>query len=126
MSLFIFRDIWINGHATYFLSIGPVSFGYAELENNNAQQASILTDFASQTTPGMNYEILLQNVWFGITPLIKHFLILGIDRSGLSLKSELKSPLESNKSESSPSKRNFLLFCVPYLYIIILDLSYWV
>ena len=55
LSLFtFFRDIWINGHATYFLTIGPVSFGYAELENNNAQQASILTDFASQTTPGMN------------------------------------------------------------------------
>lgn len=35
-------------------SSGPVSFGYSELENNNAQQASILTDFASQTTPGVD------------------------------------------------------------------------
>jgi hypothetical protein len=35
-------------------SSGPVSFGYSELENNNSQQASILTDFASQTTPGVD------------------------------------------------------------------------
>ena len=36
-------------------SSGPISFGYSELENNNAaQQASILTDFASQTTPGVD------------------------------------------------------------------------
>ena len=63
-------------------SSGPVSFGYSELENNNAQQASILTDFASQTTPG-------------------------VDKSATSLKSELKSPLEQNNknvSSSSPTK----------------------
>ena len=62
-------------------SSGPVSFGYAELENNNAQQASILTDFASQTTPG-------------------------VDRSNVSLKTELKSPLDLNKS---PSKRKKII-----------------
>ena len=62
-------------------SSGPVSFGYAELENNNAQQASILTDFASQTTPG-------------------------VDRSNVSLKNELKSPLDLNKS---PSKRKKII-----------------
>ena len=64
-------------------SSGPVSFGYAELENNNAAQASILTDFASQTTPG-------------------------IDKSGLSLKNELKSssPMDPNKPQTaSPTKR---------------------
>ena len=62
-------------------SSGPVSFGYAELENNNAAQASILTDFASQTTPG-------------------------IDKSGLSLKTELKSsPVDPNKPAASPTKR---------------------
>ena len=62
-------------------SSGPVSFGYAELENNNAAQASILTDFASQTTPG-------------------------IDKSGLSLKAELKSsPMDPNKPAASPTKR---------------------
>ena len=62
-------------------SSGPVSFGYSELENNNAQQASILTDFASQTTPG-------------------------VDKSATSLKSELKSPLEQNNKNvtSSPTK----------------------
>ena len=63
-------------------SSGPVSFGYSELENNNAQQASILTDFASQTTPG-------------------------VDKSATSLKSELKSPLEQNNknvTSSSPTK----------------------
>ena len=59
-------------------SSGPVSFGYSELENNNAQQASILTDFASQTTPGVEKP---------------------------SLKSELKSPLENNKNITpSPTK----------------------
>ena len=65
-------------------SSGPVSFGYAELENNNAAQASILTDFASQTTPG-------------------------IDKSGLTLKTELKSssPMDPNKPPppASPTKR---------------------
>ena len=64
-------------------SSGPVSFGYAELENNNAAQASILTDFASQTTPG-------------------------IDKSGLTLKTELKSssPMDPNKPQAaSPTKR---------------------
>ena len=58
-------------------------FGYTELENNNAAQASILTDFASQTTPG-------------------------IDKSGLSLKTELKSssPMDPNKPQTaSPTKR---------------------
>ena len=39
-------------------SSGPVSFGYSELENNNAQQASILTDFASQTTPGVDKSVV--------------------------------------------------------------------
>ncbi len=54
-------------------SSGPVSFGYSELENNNAQQASILSDFASQTTPG-------------------------VDRSGTSLRNELRTPSEESKS----------------------------
>ena len=69
-------------------SSGPVSFGYAELENNNAAQASILTDFASQTTPG-------------------------IDKSGLSLKTELKSssPMDPNKPQAaSPTKRKIFFF----------------
>ena len=70
-------------------SSGPVSFGYAELENNNAAQASILTDFASQTTPG-------------------------IDKSGLTLKTELKSssPMDPNKppAAASPTKRKIFFF----------------
>ena len=70
-------------------SSGPVSFGYAELENNNAAQASILTDFASQTTPG-------------------------IDKSGLTLKTELKSssPMDPNKPPvaASPTKRKIFVF----------------
>ena len=61
-------------------SSGPISFGYAELENNNAAQASILTDFASQTTPG-------------------------IDKSGLSLKTELKSSSPNKPPAASPTKR---------------------
>merc|ERR1719412_2969532 len=58
-------------------SSGPVSFGYTELENNNAmQQASILTDFASQTTPG-------------------------VDRSSTTLRNELKT---TDANKNSPTK----------------------
>ena len=53
-------------------SSGPVSFGYSELENNNAHQASILTDFASQTTPG-------------------------VDRSSTTLRNELKNSPDANQ-----------------------------
>jgi len=59
-------------------SSGPVSFGYSELENNNAHQASILTDFASQTTPG-------------------------VDRSSTTLRNELKTSPDANQI-SSPMK----------------------
>ena len=56
-----------------------MSFGYSELENNNAQQASILTDFASQTTPG-------------------------VDRSNTTLRNELKNSPETNQQSTSPTK----------------------
>ena len=67
-----------------FRSSGPVSFGYSELENNNAHQASILTDFASQTTPG-------------------------VDRSSTTLRNELKTSPDANQI-SSPMKTCKKLF----------------
>ena len=67
-----------------FRSSGPVSFGYSELENNNAHQASILTDFASQTTPG-------------------------VDRSSTTLRNELKTSPDANQI-SSPMKTCEKLF----------------
>lgn len=64
-------------------SSGPVSFGYSELENNNSGQASILTDFASQTTPG-------------------------VDRSVTSIRNELKNSPDANKN--SPTKRKYYYY----------------
>ena len=55
-------------------SSGPVSFGYSELENNNGQQASILTpgsDFAPQGTTTLKNE--LQVRLFYIVELLQRY-----------------------------------------------------